>query len=146
MLPLCQSFLPVIHLLPFLKWLGVDPHWWSLHLLSLLLPLKCKIWSCHQIRDLIRPLGILMSSQLKGLGVGIICGFREYAYVKWTKAKKQRSRHLVLWSQNHEYSTLTWKDRSYHKSTSSKFRSEDGKVLGNQPHLTHGSTSSHCVL
>ena len=28
----------------------------------------------------------------------------------------------------------------------SKFRYGDGKVLGTQPHPTHGLASSHCVL
>ena len=36
--------------------------------------------------------------------------FGEYTSVEWTEAEKKRSRHLVLWSRNHDYSTLTWKD------------------------------------
>ena len=33
----------------------------------------------------------------------------EYASAEWTKAEKM-SHHLVLWSRNHEYSALMWKD------------------------------------
>ena len=47
---------------------------------------------------------------------------------------------------NHKYSALTWNDQSYYQSMSSEFRCEDEKVIGTQPHPTHGSTSSHCVL
>ena len=34
----------------------------------------------------------------------------------------------------------------YYQSTCLKFRYGDEKVLGIQPHPTHGSTSTHCVL
>ena len=78
--------------------------------------------------------------------MGTTCDVGEYASAKWIGAEKQRSRLLVLWSRNHEYSPLTWKDRFYYQSMGSEFIYEDGKVLGTQSHLTHGLASSHYVL
>ena len=49
-----------------------------------------------------------------------------------------RSRHLVLWSRNHAYSTLTWKDQSYYQCMGSEFRYSLGKVIGTQDHPTRG--------
>ena len=71
--------------------------------------------------------------------------FGEYVSVEWTEAEKM-SRHLVLWSRNHEYIALMWKGRSYYQSMGLEFRYGDGKVLGTQPYQTHESTSNHCVL
>ena len=34
----------------------------------------------------------------------------------------------------------------YYRSTCPEFRYGDGKVLGTQPHPSHGSASTHCVL
>ena len=34
----------------------------------------------------------------------------------------------------------------YYQSTCLEFRYGDGKVLGTQPHLTHGLASFHCIL
>ena len=82
----------------------------------------------------------------RGLSMEATRDFREYASTKWTKVKKQRSHHLVLWSRNHGYSILAWKDRSYYQSMGSEFRHGNEKVLGTQPHPTRGSTSSYCVL
>ena len=42
--------------------------------------------------------------------VGATRGVGENAFAEWTGAEKQRSHHLILWSKNHEYSALTWKD------------------------------------
>ena len=78
--------------------------------------------------------------------VGATRGVGENAFAEWTGAEKQRSHHLILWSKNHEYSALTWKDRSYYQSMSLKFKYGDRKVLGTQPCPTRGSTSSYCVL
>ena len=39
-----------------------------------------------------------------------------------------------------------WKDWSYYQSMGLEFKYGDGKVLGTQPQLTHGSTSTHYVL
>ena len=71
--------------------------------------------------------------------------FGEYASAEWTGAKK-RSRHLVLWSRNHKYGSLTWKDRSSYQSISSEFRYDFGKVLGTQNRPTRGSASIHYIL
>ena len=59
---------------------------------------------------------------------------------------EKRSRHLVLWSRNHEYSALTWKDWSYYQSMGSEFRYNFGKVLGTQNCLTRGLASTYYVL
>ena len=47
---------------------------------------------------------------------------------------------------NHKYSALTWNDQSYDQSMGLECKYGDGKVLGTQPHLTHGSASNHCAL
>ena len=65
--------------------------------------------------------------------------------IDWGR-ENTRSRHLVLWSRNHEYSALTWKDQSYYQSMGSKFRYGLGKVLGTQNYPTCGSASIYCVL
>ena len=72
--------------------------------------------------------------------------FGEYTSAKWTEAEKKMSFHLVLWSRNHEYSTLTLKDRSYYQSMGSEFKYDFGKVLGTQNCSTRGLASTFCVL
>lgn len=63
------------------------------------------------------------------------------------KGKKCLSRHLVIWSRNHEYNVFSRKDLwSYHQSMGSDFRYALGKVLGTQDHLTLRLGSHHCVL
>ena len=53
--------------------------------------------------------------QLCGYGYGSgVCGrntwFWEVCHSRVDLGRETRSRHLVLWSRNHAYSTLTWKD------------------------------------
>ena len=58
-----------------------------------------------------------------------------------------RSRHLVIWFRNHEYSIPSRKDpRSYYQSMGLEFRYALGKVLGTQDHPTLRLVSHHCVL
>ena len=65
--------------------------------------------------------------------------------VPWVQGKECRSRHLVLWSRNHEYNVRKdlW---SYYQSMGSKFRYALGKMLGTQDRLTLRLASHHCVL
>ena len=57
------------------------------------------------------------------------------------------SRHLIIWSRNHEYSILSRKDLwSYYQSLGSNFRYVLGKVLGTQDRPTLRLASYHCVL
>ena len=52
------------------------------------------------------PIGI----QYASTSMGVVRDFvREYASAEWTGVEK-RSHHLVLWSRNHVYSALMWKD------------------------------------
>ena len=61
--------------------------------------------------------------------------------------EKCRSRHLVIWSRNHEYSVLSRKDLwSYYQSMSAEFRNALGKVLVTQDSPTLRLASHHCVL
>ena len=63
------------------------------------------------------------------------------------KGKLKWSRHLVIWSRNHEYSVLSRKVLwFYYQSLDSEFRYALGKVLGTQDCLTLRLASHHCVL
>ena len=62
----------------------------------------------------------------------------------WTTTEGVNVVVTLFRSRNHKYSALRGRTDLYH-ITHPKFRYGKEKVLGTQPHLTHGSASTHCV-
>jgi len=64
--------------------------------------------------------------------------------LRWTMSEGVNGVATLLKFSNHKYNALCERTNLY-QIICSEFRYRDGKVLGTQPHPTHGSASIHCV-